>query len=62
MMVAMNAFTPNAVGLKAAAAPANNMAEVKAQADAVKLQAEALENNAKKAKPAHAGTKLDVQG
>jgi hypothetical protein len=47
MMVSMNAFTPNFAALQATANPANNVAQVKAQAEAVKMQADALENQAK---------------
>jgi predicted lactoylglutathione lyase len=67
MMVSMNAFQPNFAALQATANPANNVAQVKAQAEAVKMQADALETQAKtsgqksKTKPAHAGFKLDLQ-
>ncbi|MCS6266022.1 MAG: hypothetical protein H2174_00460 [Vampirovibrio sp.] len=65
MMVSMNAFTPNFAALQATANPANNVAQVKAQAEAVKMQADALETQAKsnkpKTKPAHTGLKLDLQ-
>jgi hypothetical protein len=66
MMVSMNAFQPNFAALQATANPANNVAQVKAQAEAVKMQADALEMQAKagqkpKTKPATAGFKLDLQ-
>lgn len=66
MMVSMNTFQPNFQALQAASNPANNVAQVKAQADAVKMQADALENQATKAskkagaKPHGAGMKLDM--
>ena len=66
MMVSMNTFQPNFQALQAASNPANNVAQVKAQADAVKMQADALENQAKasqksKTKAPHgAGMKLDM--
>ncbi|MCX5920507.1 MAG: hypothetical protein NTW61_04175 [Candidatus Melainabacteria bacterium] len=65
MMVSMNTFQPNFQALQAASNPANNVAQVKAQADAVKMQADALEvqNKATKkagAKPHGAGMKLDM--
>jgi hypothetical protein len=66
MMVSMNAFTPNFAALQATANPANNVAQVKAQAEAVKMQADALEAQAKKntkmaPKAVGTGAKLDLQ-
>ena len=64
-MVSMNAFSPNSAALQATANPANNVAQVKAQAEAVKMQADALETQAtKKSKAFKAfgtGEKLDLQ-
>ena len=66
-MVSMNTFQPNFQALQAASNPANNVAQVKAQADAVKMQADALEaskTTAKKpqhtVKAAGTGMKLDM--
>lgn len=66
MMVSMNAFTPNFAALQATANPANNVAQVKAQAEAVKMQADALETQATKkskvaTKAVGTGAKLDLQ-
>ena len=65
MMVSMNAFTPNFAALQATANPTNNVAQVKAQAEAVKMQADALEAQAKQKKmapkAANTGMKLDLQ-
>jgi hypothetical protein len=63
MMVSMNTFSPNLAAMQAN--PANTVAKVKAQAEAVKMQADALElqsTKGKKATPAKGvGKALDLQ-